>query len=361
LLKRNISVTNIADVCKSLLSTKRPFKVERFHVGRNMNNRRKLVSGLPFGLVALLITGSPAAQTTYPEKQIHMIAGFVPGGAVDIVARLLGQKLTQAWGKPVVVDNITGAGGSIAADRVSKATPDGYTLGLLNQAQIVINPILQSLTYDPVKDLLPVSLVTKTPHMLVVHNAVPVKSVKELVELAKSKPGGLTFASAGTGSSPHLAGELFKSVASVDIRHIPYKGTPAAIPDVIGGRVTMLFSPIVAVLPMVREGKLNALAVTSLRRSPVVPDMRTIAEAGYAGFEFTNWQGLFATAKTPVAIVRKLHLETVKVLALPEVRAKLADLGLEGIGNSPDEFATLIKSEIPKWAKVIKDAGIKAD
>ncbi len=179
--------------------------------------------------------------------------------------------------------------------------------------------------------------------------------------MAKAQPGGLTFASGGSGSGPHMAAELFKSVAGLDIRHIPYKGVPAAIPDLLGGRVTMMFSPIGVVLPLVREGKLRALAVTSLRRSSAAPELPTIAESGYPGFEVMGWLGLLAPARTPATIVRKLHLETVKALALPDLRAKLADLGLEGIGNSPDEFAAVIKSEIPKWAKVIKESGIKPD
>jgi tripartite-type tricarboxylate transporter receptor subunit TctC len=311
-----------------------------------------------FGLLALLIVGSSAAQTTYPEKPIRMIVGFPPGSSVDTVARLLGQKFAEAWGKPVVIDNVTGAAGNIAADRVAKAAPDGYTLGLLSNAQLVINPSLYKLAFDPVKDFAPVSQVTVQPNVLVVHNAVPAKSVKELVALAKAQPGGLTFASGG--GLTLLAAELLKSAAGLDIRHIPYKGTVAAMPDLLGGRVTMMFSGI-TVLPVVLEGKLRALAVTSLRRSSAAPELPTIAESGYPGFEVTIWNGLLAPARTPAAIVRKLHLETVKVLALPDLRAKLADLGSEGIGNSPDEFAGAIKSEIPKWAKVIKDAGIKPD
>jgi tripartite-type tricarboxylate transporter receptor subunit TctC len=314
-----------------------------------------------FGLLALLIVGSPAAQTTYPEKPIRMVVGFPPGGPSDTVARLLGQKFAEAWGKPVLIDNVPGAAGNIAADRVAKAAPDGYTLGLLGQPQIAINPSLYKLAYDPVKDFAPVSQVAVAPNMLVVHNAVPAKSVKELVALAKAQPGGLTFASGGSGSASHMAVELFKSMAGLDIRHIPYKGVGAAIPDLLGGRVTMMVSAIVAVLPVVREGKLRALAVTSLRRAPAFPELPTIAESGYPGFEFTNWLGLLAPARTPATIVGKLHLETVKALALPDVRAKLAALGMEGIGNSPDEFAAVIKSEIPKWAKVIKESGIKPD
>ena len=321
----------------------------------------KEISGLMFGLLALLIVGSPAAQTTYPEKPIRMIVGLPPGGQSDIVARLLGQKFAEAWGKPVLIENVTGAAGNIAADRVTKAAPDGYTLALLGQGTLVINPSLYKQAYDPVKDFAPVSQLTVSPTMLVVHNAVSAKSIKELVALAKAQPGGLTFASGGSGSGTHMAVELFKSMAGLDIRHIPYKGVGAAIPDLIGGRVTMMFSAIVVGLPVVREGKLRALAVTSLRRSSAVPELPTIAESGYPGFEYTSWSGLLAPARTPAAIVRKLHLESVKALALPDLRAKLTDRGLEVVGNSPDEFAAVIKSEIPKWAKVIKEAGIKAD
>jgi tripartite-type tricarboxylate transporter receptor subunit TctC len=319
------------------------------------------ILGLIFGLLALLIVGSPAAQTTYPEKPIRMVVGFPPGSNADTVARVLSQRLAEAWGQPVVIDNAAGATGNIASDRVAKAAPDGHTLGLLGGGQIVINPSLHKLAFDPVKDFAPVSQVAVSPTMLVVHNGVPAKSVKELVALAKAQAGGLTFASGGSGSSAHMAAELLKSAAGLDIRHIPYKGGVTAIPDLLGGRVTMTFSPIVVVLPLAREGKLRALAVTSLRRSAAAPELPTIAESGYPGFEVTLWVGLLAPARTPATIVRKLHLETVRALALPDLRAKLADLGLETIGNSPDEFAAVIKSEIPKWAKLIKESGIKPD
>ena len=319
------------------------------------------ISGLVFGLLALLIAGSPAAQTTYPDKPIRMLVGFPSGGAPDTVARLIGQKLAEALGQPIVMDNATGAGGNIATERVAKAAPDGYTLGFLVNGQLVINPSLYKLTYDPVKDFAPISQLTVTPNMLVVNNAVPAKNVQELIKLARAQPGELTFASGGTGTGNHMAAELFKSVAGLDIRHIPYKGVLAAVPDLLGGRVTMMFSPLPVVLPLVRDGKLRAIAVTSLKRSTSAPELPTIAESGYPGFEVTIWYGLLAPAGTPPAIIRKLHLETVKALALPELRAKLADLGLEAIGNSPDEFAAIIKSEIPIWAKVIKESGIKPD
>lgn len=318
-------------------------------------------SGVVFGLLALLIAGSPAAQTNYPERPIRFVVGFPPGSPPDTVARLLGQKFSEAWGKPVLIENITGAAGNIAADHVAKAAPDGYTLGLLTEAQIAVNPSLYTLAYDPVKDFVPISQLYSYPNILVVNNAVPAKNVKELVALAKAQPGSLTFGSGGNGSAAHMAAELFKSAANLDIRHIPYKGVIAALPDLLGGRVTMILSPIAIVLPQVREGKLRALAVTSLKRSSAAPELPTISESGYPSFEVIGWNGLLAPAKTPAAIIRTLQIETVKALTLPDLRAKLADLGLEGIGNSPDEFAAVIKSEIPKWAKLIKDAGIKPD
>ncbi len=321
----------------------------------------KQILGLMFGLLALLIVESPAAQSSYPEKPIRIVVGFPPGSLADIVPRLLGQKFTEALGKPVAVENVAGAAGNIAAERVAKAAPDGYTLGFAVNAQIIINPSLYKLPFDAVKDFAPISQVYVSPNILVVHNAVTAKSVQELLALARAQPGVLTFATGGSGSSPHLAGELFKSMARIDIREIPYKGVVAAIPDLLGGRITMMFSPIAIVLPLVREGKLRALAVTSLKRWPALPELPTVEESGVRGFEVILWGGLLAPAGTPAAIIRKLHLETVKALAQPDVRAKFADLGLETIGNSPDEFAAVIKSETPQWAKLIKEAGIKSD
>ncbi|HZM45825.1 MAG TPA: tripartite tricarboxylate transporter substrate binding protein [Burkholderiales bacterium] len=318
-------------------------------------------NSLALGLAALLVAGISAAQTAYPEKTVRIVVGFPPGGPPDVVARLLGQKLTEAWGKPAVIDNVTGASGAIAADRLAKAAPDGHTLGLLCNPELVINPGLYRLAYDPVKDFAPVSQVAVSPLVLVVHNGVPAGTVQELIKLAKGRPGELTFASSGTGSNTHMAAELLKSMAGLDIRHIPYKGVPAAIPDLLGARVTMMFSPTVVVLPLVRDDRLRALAVTSLKRSSAVPELPTIAESGYPAFEGTLWCGLFAPARTPAAVVGKLHLETVKALALPDLRARLGDVGMEGMGNSPDEFAAAIRSQIPKWAKLIKESGIKAE
>jgi tripartite-type tricarboxylate transporter receptor subunit TctC len=313
---------------------------------------------LLFGLSVAL--GAPA-QTAYPSKPIHIIVGLPPGSQPDTIARLLGQKLSESLGKPVTVENVTGAAGNIAADRVAKAAPDGYILGLLSQTQIVVNPSLYKLAYDPLKDFSPISLVSVSGNILVVHNAVPVKNLGELLALARAKPGALTFASGGSGSGTHLAGELLKSAAGIDIRHIPYKGVTAAIPDLIAGRVSMMFSPIQSVAPLLHEGRLRALAVSTSRREPTFPEVPTIAESGFPGFQVTLWNGLLAPAGTPAPIIRKLQSEAVKALARSDLRAKFAELGLEPIGNTSDEFAQAIKSEIPKWSKVIKAAGITPD
>jgi tripartite-type tricarboxylate transporter receptor subunit TctC len=321
----------------------------------------KQLSALMCGLVLLVMAGSAAAQGPYPDKAIHLVVGFPPGSQPDLVARLLSRKLTEALEKPVVVENVTGSTGNIAAERVAKAPPDGYTVGLLSQTHMVINPILYKLPYDPLKDFAPISQVTVSPNMLVVANAVPAKSVAELIALAKAQPGGLTFASSGSGSGTHMAAEMFVAATAVEIRHIPYKGVVAAVPDLVAGRVSMMFSPIPVVLPQVREGKLRALAVTSLKRSSALPELPTVAQSGYPGFEATNWYGLVAPARTPAAVIARLHAETVKAVSAAETRTEFAQLGIEAIGNSPQEFSAMIKSEIPKWAKVIRQAGIKPD
>ena len=319
------------------------------------------LTGLAFGVLIGTLAGVTAAQTPYPGKPIHLVVGFPPGSQPDIVARVLAQTMSRSLGQPIVVDNMTGAAGNIAADHVAKSAPDGYTVGLLSQTHLVVNPSLYRLPYDPVKDFAPVSQVAVSPNVLVVHDAVPAKTLKELIDLAHAQPGVLTFASSGTGTGTHMAAELFKSATGVDIRHIPYKGVVAAIPDLLGGRVTMMFSPMGVVLPLVREGRLRAIAVTSVARSATLPDVPTVSESGYPSFEATNWYGLLAPARTPANVVRRLHSETVKALATPEVRTKLVDVGLDVTGNSPDEFAAAIARELPKWARVIKASGIKPD
>jgi tripartite-type tricarboxylate transporter receptor subunit TctC len=307
--------------------------------------------------LALLSAGNALA---YPDQPIRLFVGFPAGSAPDTVARTIGQKFAEAMGKPVVIENVPGAAANIAAERIAKGMPDGYTLGILGQS-IVVNPSLYKLAYDPVKDFAPVSQIAIAPYILLVSNGVPAKSVQELVALAKAHPGELTFASGGSGSATHIAAELFNFAAAVEVRHIPYKGVVGAIPDVIAGRVTMMYSPIVGVLPLAREGKLRALAVTSSKRSAAAADLPTIAESGYPGFDFTIWYGLLAPARTPSDVVRRLHLEVVKALVKPDVRAKFSALGMDIVGNSPEEFAAAIKAEIPRWAKVIQAAHIKAD
>jgi tripartite-type tricarboxylate transporter receptor subunit TctC len=319
------------------------------------------IARIVLGLTATVFTGWAAAQATYPERSVHMIVGFPPGGPADTVARLLGQRLTDALQKPIVVDNVPGAAGTIATGRIVKAASDGYTLALVTEAQILINPGLYELPYEPAKDFEPISQITLSPYLLIVHNSVPVKSLKDLIGLARAQPSALTFASAGSGSTPHMAAELFKLATGVDMRHIPYKGLSPAITDLLGGRISIMFSPVATALPIVREGKLRALAVSSVRRSSAAPHFPSIAESGYPGFDVTGWLGLVAPAKAPPAIIHKLHAETTKALALPELREKLANQGMETIGSSPEAFTELIRSGIPKWAKIIRDSGTKLE
>ncbi len=309
----------------------------------------------------MFATAALAAETAYPSKVIQIIVGLPAGSQPDTVARLLAHTLAGVWGRQVVIDNVTGAAGNIATERVTKAAPDGYTLGLLTQGQIAVNPSLYRLAFDTMRDLTPASQISASPSILVVSNALSVANARELIKLARTTPGELTFASGGSGSSPHIAAELLKAAAGLDIRHIPYKGVAAAVPDVLAGRVTMMFAPASLALPLVRDGKLRALAVTSANRFSAAQDLPTIAESGVASFQFTTWNGLLAPANTPQAIMRALHLEAAKALASANMRARFAELGLEPVGRSPDEFAALIKSESSRWAKLIKDAAITAE
>jgi tripartite-type tricarboxylate transporter receptor subunit TctC len=318
---------------------------------------------LRLAVAAVTASALPAigvAQPNYPEKPIRILVGFAAGGPADIVSRLLGEKLSEAWGKPVLVESVTGASGNLATDRVVKAAPDGYTLLMAASAMIVVNPSLYpKLSFDPAADLAPISQVGFTPNILVVHNDVPADSVHKLVELAGAQPGKLTFGSGGVGSSNHLSGELFRSLARVDIQHVPYRGIAQAVPDLLGGRLTMLFGNAPNVWPLVREGKLRALAVTSLKRSPSAPELPAMTESGFPGFDVTTWFGLMAPRGTPAAIVAKLHQEVARIIALPAVRGRLEEHGIEVIGSSPAELAAVITSESRFWAKVIKESGIK--
>lgn len=314
-------------------------------------------------VVAALTATAALAQApgAFPDKPLRIVVTFTTGGAPDLLARILSEKLSAGWGQPVVVDNKPGAGGNPGADFVAKAAPDGYTIVVGTVGTHSINGALYpKMPYDMVKDFAPITLLATTPNMLVVSPSVAAKSLPEFIALGK-KEGKMTFASSGSGTSIHVAGELFKSMTGIDMVHIPYKGRATAIPDVLGGRVTMMFDNMPSSLALVREGKLRALGVTSAQRSPAAPDIPTIAEQGLPGFDAVSWFALFAPANTPKAIVDKWSNEVRRVLKLPDVAKKLADNGLDGVGSTPEELAAYQKAEIAKWAKVVKESGARAD
>lgn len=321
-------------------------------------HRRTMLAAALIGLTALL-SGSAGAQAGYPDHPVKILVGYAPGGPIDIIARIMADKLSAAWKQPVVVENLSGAGGNIAGDRVAKSAPDGYTLIMASDAMVAINPSLYAkMTYDPSKDLTPVTLATFSPNILVVGTGVPVTSVKELVAYLKAHPGS-TYASAGVGTTQHLAGELFKSMAKVDIRHVPYRGASPAITDLLAGRVTMFFGAISSLIPFVRDGKLRALAVTSEKRFGAVPKLPTMIEEGYPGFVSVLSMGLMAPAGTPPAVINKIAADSKTLLAMPDVRARLSNIGMEVVGSTPEEFKATLDREIPQLAKVIEQAGLK--
>jgi len=321
----------------------------------------KRITALLVGLAFASLAGVSHAQA-WPSKPIRWIVPFAPGGTTDILARTIAEKLTPALGKPVIVENNPGAGGSVGATQTAKAAPDGYTImGGTISTHAINASLYKKLPYDPVKDFVPITLIARVPNLLVVNPEVPAKNVKELIALLKANPGKYTFASSGNGTSQHLSGELFKSMAGVDMQHIPYKGSPPALQDVVGGQVTMTFDNITTAWPLAKAGKLRPLAVTTAKRSPIAPDVPTLAESGLAGYEVGSWQGVFAPAGTPPDVVKRLNTEIVKIINMPDVRAKLEALGAEPVGNSSDEFATIVKSEVAKWAKVVKESGAHVD
>jgi tripartite-type tricarboxylate transporter receptor subunit TctC len=299
------------------------------------------------------------SEPAYPQGAIRIVLGFGPGSAPDVAARILAERFKAAWGKPVVVENMPGAGGNIAAGHVAKAAPDGATLLMAGNAAIVINPSLYAkLPYDPARELVPIAQVTIAPNVLVLNKDVPAASVRDLVDLARRRPGELTFASAGIGTSTHLAGELFQTMAGVKLQHVPYRDSAALLGDLVSGRVTMFFGSIAAVLPQVREGQLRPLAVTSLRRSPALPELPTLDELGFSGFDAGAWFGLMAPAGTPASILAMLHEQAQIAVGDPVAREKFAALGMETVQRSSDEFAAAIRAETPVWARLIKQVGI---
>ncbi|MDB5798978.1 MAG: transporter substrate-binding protein [Paucimonas sp.] len=315
--------------------------------------------------VAALVGATAAhaqnAAANFPNKPIRIIVTFTPGGAPDILGRIIADRLATTWGQSVLVENKPGAGGNIGSDMVAKAAPDGHTLVVGTVGTHSINGALyDKMPFDMVKDFAPVSLLATTPNMLVVNPALPAKNLQEFIALGK-KEGKMTFASSGSGTSIHVSGELFKTMTGIDMTHIPYKGRATAIPDLLGGRVTMMFDNMPSSLPLVREGKLRALGVTSAKRSAAAPDIPTIAESGLPGFDATSWFAIFATGGTPRPVVDKLNAEIVKIIKAPDVSKRLADLGLDPVASTPDELAAFQRAEIQKWTKVVKDSGAKAE
>jgi len=311
---------------------------------------------------ALAQSASTGSGQAYPDKAVRMVVPFAAGaGSNDIMARLVAQKLSDNFGQQVVVDNRPGASGIIGTDIVAKAQPDGYTV-LMMSLTLTVNPSLfKKLPYNTEKDLTPVTAVASAPLMLVTHPSLPVKSVREFIAYAKANPGKLNFGSGGPGTTPHLAGEMLKTMAGIQVIHVPYKGGAPALADLVGGQIQFMCENIPGTLPFVKAGRLRALAITDRKRSPLLPEMPTLDESGLKGYEIVGWNGLFVPAGTPPAVVNKLHAAAVKALALPDVRERLATMGADGIGNTPQQFTAFIKAEIAKWAKVVKDAGIRIE
>ena len=301
-----------------------------------------------------------AGAQSYPTRAIRWVAPFPPGGTTDIVARIVAEKLTEALGQQVTIDNRPGAGGNIAAELVVKAPPDGYTV-LTGFPGLAINPSLYSkMTYDPLKDLAPVVLISSAPLILVVHPALPVKTVKELIALAKKRPGELHFPSAGNGTSSHLGGELLKSMAHIDILHVPYKGSNQGLLDLMSGRVSLMVNPLPEMIPFVQSGKLRGIAVTGRKRSHVMPELPTIDET-LPGYEVTTWNGMLAPVATPREIVLRLNSEIVRLLRANDTKNRMNDLGLDIIASSPEQFAAHLRSETDKWSKVVKASGARIE
>ena len=323
--------------------------------------RTTLLTAFGFVLAQILVSGSVMAQP-YPNRPIRLVVAFPPGGATDVYARIVQTRFSEALGQNIVIENRAGAGGMIGADLVAKAPPDGYTLLIGNIAALAMNVgVYSKMPYDPVKDLAAVLRTVDVSYALVVHPGVPAKNVQEFIAYAKANPGKLSYGSAGSGSAPHLATELLKQRAGIDILHVPYKGGGPMVADLLGGQIQVGIGDQANLMPQVKAGKLRALAVGSLRRSPNYPEVPTIAESGLPGFEAGAWQGLAAPAGTASDVVKRLNETLVKVMQMPDVKERLLGAGLEPVGGSPEDFAQFIKSEIAKWSKVAKDVGARAD
>ncbi|MCE9638547.1 MAG: tripartite tricarboxylate transporter substrate binding protein [Betaproteobacteria bacterium] len=316
--------------------------------------------------LALLLAGASAAaeaaEPAFPVKPIRMISPYAAGGGSDTLARILGQKLFEAWGQPVVVDNRPGSGGIIGAETVARATPDGYTLFVTPSAVLTINPhIYSKLRYDTFRDFAPITMASNSPYFLVVHPKIPAASIKELIAYAKANPGKMNYSSSGNGSSTHLAGVLFNNMAGIEIVHIPYKGAAPAIVDLLAGNIQMRFSSVVPVLPHVRSGRLRGIAISSAKRYGPLPEIPTISESGLPGYVVESFYAVVAPAGTPSAIIAKINAEIVRNLKSQEIAAHMANDGAEAIGSSPDELAKALREDHARWAKPVKDSGARAD
>lgn len=311
--------------------------------------------------IAYVAIATAQSQVLYPSRPLRIVVPLAVGGAGDLAARLFGQKLADAFGQQVVVDNRPGAGGIIGADLVAKAAPDGYTLLLAGGNHTIFPSLHKKMPYDMERDLAPVSMLASYPHLLLVNPALPVKSVKDLVALAKTKSGQINFASGGNGSTAHMAAELFKSTAMINVTHVAYKGATAALVGVAAGEAGLAFYSASAAMPYVKPGRLRALATTGDKRSPTIPDLPTVAESGLPGFETVAWAGLLAPAGTPKSVIAKLYGEIARIIQMPDAKDRLAAIDFELVGNSPEEFAAYIRKDIVKWAKVVKASGAKAE
>jgi tripartite-type tricarboxylate transporter receptor subunit TctC len=312
--------------------------------------------------LVLFTLASAAAQTSFPTRTVRIVLGFGPGTSPDIAVRVFADRVSRELGKPVVVENVVGVSGNIAGERVARAEPDGHTLLFAASSGLVISPSLyRTMPYDPVKELRPISVVYSHPNILVVHKGVAANTVQELVAVARAKPGSMNIASAGLGTTQHLAAEMFRAMARIDIVHVPYNGGTQLMTDLIAGRVDILFGVPTNVLEQVREGKIRALAVSTPKRFAIIPELPTMAESGFADFEMTVWWGLLAPAGTPVPVIEKLHQATVQTLASTDLRKRFNEMGVEPVGNSPPEFSALIAAELPRWAKIVKELRIRIE
>ena len=314
-----------------------------------------------FALAATLMLAAPAFAQSFPTKPMTIVVPASPGGAIDLAARLIGQKFTEAWGQPVVIENKTGATGVIGTDFVAKSAPDGHVLALVASSHAINPSMFKKLPFDTVKSFEPVVQTHTVPLVLVVAPDSPFKTMQDVIAFGKKNPGQLSFASSGNGGAPHFSGELFQSMAGLQMQHIPYKGSTLAHPDLMSGRVSIMFDTLAATSAQIKGGKLRALAVTTPKRLPAFPDVPTVAEAGLPGYETSTWGGLLAPAGTPKATVQKLALETTRILALPDVRERMLAAGVEPVGGTPEQFAAFIASEMVKWGKVAKAAGIEPE